>query len=170
MTQISGYARELAEVLESESLAAIALGNWQRFRSAFIIDLEAPQGAAESTRRLLQVFGIRWQNRPLAELLERMASVPTKLQAWNVQFGFADRHGARTPAAVLSHFSGRSAEDNLMAQHVSETRARIDGSLSAGLTDPQRIAGTLAWLRAASDAATEHELDIDVIVDHLNIA
>lgn len=170
MTQISGYARELAEVLESESIAAIALGNWQRFRSAFITDLETLQSAAESTRRLLQVFGTRWQNRPLTELLERVASVPARIQAWNNQFGSADRHGARTPAAVLSQFSGRSAEDNLMAQHVSETRARIDGSLSAGLTDPQRIAGTLAWLRAASDAATEHELDIDVIVDHLNIA
>jgi len=170
MTQISSYARELAEVVESESLAARALGNWQQFRAAFVTDLEVLQSAAESARRLLQVFGTRWQNRPLAELLDRVADVPAKIQDWNEDFGLANRHGARTPAAVLSQFSGRSVEDTLMAQHVNETRARIDGSLSAGLTDPQRIAGTLAWLRAASDTATQHELDIDVIVDHLNIA
>ncbi len=50
LIQSSEYARELAEVLGSENLAATIVNNWRAFRGHFARELETVQHAADATR------------------------------------------------------------------------------------------------------------------------
>lgn len=170
LTQTSEYARELAEVVESETVAAKILGNWREFRSSFSAELEVLQTAGDGCRRLLGIVGTRWQTQSVTALLNHASLTRTRLEEWRNTYGSLEKHADRTAAIVLSSFSGKSREDMVVETHVDETRTRINQQLEAGEISRQQIAETLKWLLAASHTATEHEMDIDAIVEHLQIA
>ncbi|MEE9319878.1 MAG: DUF4011 domain-containing protein [Granulosicoccus sp.] len=167
---MSDYATELSSELESESIAASIVKHWSTFRTMYISELDSLQSAADAARRLLQLTGHEWQSRSLPETIQRAGEIRTLLLVWQKEFGDIDQQSSRTPASVLSQFSGRSREDSLVEAHVSDTRSMIDDSLNTGKHSYLQITDTLAWLRIASDKVAGHELDIDAIVDHLNIA
>lgn len=166
----SDYARELSEVLESESIAAQILSNWHEFRAAFAIELESIQRAGEATRRLLGVVGIRWQSQTASSLVNHATLMASRILEWRTIYGPVENHAEKTPAMVLSSFSGKSRDDIVVETQVDETQQRLSRQLEAGEISREQITDTLKWLLAASSAATRSELDIDAIVEHLQIA
>jgi len=70
---------------------------------------------------------------------------------------------------VLSSFSGKSREDVVVEAQVDDTSRQIDQLLDKGEIGRQQVLDTLDWLLLASGAATEHGLEIDTIVEHLQI-
>ncbi len=164
------YARELAEVLESESIAAGIMRNWLAFRSTYSAELETLQVAAEASRRLLGTLGTLWQSKTAASLVIQSQLIATRVLEWQKLYGNIDSHAEKTPAIVLSSFSGKSREDVVVESQVDETRTRINKQLLAGEISKEQITDTLNWLLAAGTAAAEHEMDIDAIVEHLQIA
>ena len=169
LIQTSDYARELAEVLGSERLAATIINKWQSFRYRFAQELETLQQAADATRRLLSVVGKRWQTQPLSALSTHAALIADRLEQWQNQYGSVESHADKTAATVLSSFSGQSMDHVLIETQVDETQSRIRQQLADGEISIERITNTLAWLIEASASASEHDLDIDSIVEHLQI-
>ena len=164
------YAQELSVVLESEQIAAIALGDWKNFREAYISDLEALQCGASSARRLLRVFGTELQSHTSPDLIKHAETTTAKLQTWHKEFGMTNDHDDKTAQTILSSFTGKTRDDVLVENQVSETQDGINRKLSEGTISREQITDTLAWLTAASEAATENALEIDAIVDHFQIA
>lgn len=170
LKQLSDYARELAEVLESETIAAKILGNWAAFRSAYSIELDVLQSAADGCRRLLGTIGTRWQTQTVEALLGQANLISSRLVEWRKTYGAVENHAEKTPAIVLSSFSGKSREDVVVETQVDETRIRIDRQLKAGEISREQIIDTLQWLLTASSAASEHDMNIDAIVEHLQLS
>ncbi len=170
LEQMSEYARELSDVLESESVAAQILSNWHAFRAAYSVELDTLQAAAEACRRLLGTVGTRWQTQSVSALCTHAILIRSRLLEWQGIYGHVENHADKTPAIVLSSFSGKSREDVVVETQVDETRTRIDQQLQAGEIKREQIIDTLQWLLAASNAASDKELDIDAIVAHLQIA
>lgn len=170
LEQVSGYARELSEVLESETVAAQVLANWQAFRAAYSIELDTLQFAAESSRRLLSTIGTRWQSQSASALCNHAIVIKARLLEWQDTYGYAENHADKTPASVLSSFSGKSRDDVVVETQADETRTRIDQLLLAGDIRRVQVIDTLKWLLDASTAASDGELAIDAIIEHLQIA
>lgn len=164
------YAQEISEVLESESLAACALGQWNEFRTTYISELEVLQKAADSLRKLLWICGPEWQIKPVNEVLEQAEHTRLKLMAWSEVYGELSDTSSNTPANVLAQFSGRSQEDVLTELVVGETQATIDEHINGNSSSSDSVIETIEWLRIASQTASELQLEITAIVDHLQIA
>jgi hypothetical protein len=169
LTKASEYSRELAEVIESDAIAATIIGNWQPFRSTYGIELEQLQAAADACRRLLGSVGTHWQKKPVRALLAHANSVVGKLNDWGDSYALADVYSEKTPATVLSSFSGKSREDVVIEAQVDDVRTRIEQQLESDEISREQITDTLAWLLAAGNKAGENSLDIDAIVEHLQI-
>ena len=170
LTGAVDYAQEISEVLESESLAACALGKWSDFRTTYINELDVLQKAAESLRKLLWICGADWQTKSVGDVLEQAGHTRMKLMAWAEVYGEISEGNSNTPAKVLAQFSGRSQEDVLTELHVGETQAKIDEHMSGGGASADAVVETIEWLRQASQTASELQLEIDAIVEHLQIA
>jgi len=170
LSQISDYARELTDVLESETIAANILGNWEAFRSYFCVELDTLQFAADGCRRLLGTVGTRWQTQAVESLVEHAEQVSHRLEEWHDVYGSVENHALKTPAMVLSSFSGQSREDVVVETQVDDTRSHINKQLESGEISRDQIADTVQWLLEASHTAKENEMDIEAIVDHLQIA
>lgn len=166
----SEYARELADVLGSEELAATIVNNWHAFREHFARELETIQHAADATRRLLGVVGKRWQTQSIPALSAHATLIGARLEEWQAQYGSVESHAAKSAASVLSSFSAHSMDHVLVETQVDETQSRIRQQLADGEISLEQINDTLAWLTQASTAATEHDLSMDSIVEHLQIA
>ena len=164
------YAQEISEVLESESLAACALGQWNEFRTTYISELKVLQKAAESLRKLLSVCGSEWQTRPVGDVIEQANQTRTKLMAWAEVYGEISEGNSDTPAKVLAQFSGHSQEDALTELHVGETQATIDEHINDNGASADSVVETIEWLREASRTASELQLEITAIVERLQIA
>ncbi len=164
------YAQEISEVLESESLAACALGNWNEFRTTYINELEVLQNAAESLRKLLWICGSDWQSKPVNDVLEQAGHTRMKLAAWAEVYGEVSEGNSNTPAKVLAQFSGRSQEDVLTELSVGETQATIEQHINGHGASADAVVETIEWLRQASQTASELQLEITAIVEHLQIA
>ena len=167
LESVSEYARELAEILGSETLAAAAIGAWPTFRRAFVMELETLQGAAEATRRLLLIGGARWQSRPVEELVEHAADLGERLLRWHLDYGDVVTHAARTPASLLERFTGREREDLMTESRVAEAQRRIAAGVTERGLSAGAIADTLRWLREASETAERHSLGAEAISAHL---
>jgi len=164
------YTQEISEVLESESIAATAIGRWNQFRTTYIKELEVLQNAAESLRKLLWICGSEWQTRSVYDVIEKSSELRAKLMAWSEIYGLVADNNVKTPADVLAQFSGRSQEDVLTELHVDETQATIEEHISDSGTSADAVVETIEWLRQASETASELQLEITAIVDHLKIA
>ncbi len=170
LNQTSDYARELAMVLESETIAAQIVSNWPGFRSSYCVELDTLQNAADGCRRLLGTVGTRWQNKSVHSLLEHALQIASKLNEWRNTYGIVENHADKTPAMVLSSFSGKSRDDVVVEAQVDDTRSQINQQLESGEISREQISETLQWLLDASNTAAENELDIHAIVEHLQIA
>ena len=170
LESMSEYARELAEVLGSETLAAAAIGAWPTFRRAFVMELETLQGAAEATRRLLRIGGARWQSRPVEELVEHAADLGERLTRWHLDYGDVVTHAARTPASLLERFTGREREDLMTEARVAEVQRRIAAGVTGRGLSAGAVADTLRWLREASEAIERHSLGAEAISAHLALS
>lgn len=170
LIQISDYSRELSEVLGSEGIAASIISHWQDFRRSYIKDLDVLQKGAEATRRVLGLLGADWQSRTIPELIQQSALIATRVAQWQGEYETVDSHANKTPAMVLSSFSGKSMEDVVVESHADETQLHINEQLKSGEISLEQINDTLNWLEQASSAAALHDLDIDAIVEHLQIA
>jgi len=164
------YAQEISEVLESESIAAAAMGQWTEFRSTYVNELEILQNAAQSLRKLLWICGSEWQTRSVNDVSEHASETRMKLMAWSEIYGTVTDSSAKSPADVLAQFSGRSREDVLTEIHVGETQATIDEHINDSGASADAVFETIEWLRQASETASELQLEITAIVDHLQIA
>lgn len=170
LTEAVDYAQEISEVLESEALAAKAMGNWNVFRGGYVSDFDVLQTAAESLRKLLWICGREWQSSSVADVLEHASHTRTKLIAWADIYGDISADKTNTSANVLAQFSGKSREDVITEIHVGETHATINEHISGGGTSAAAVVETIEWLRQASKTASEHQLEITAIVEHLHIA
>lgn len=170
LIQASEYSRELAEVIESEVIAVKIVDNWKSFRSTYSAELEKLQIAADACRRLLGSVGTHWQKKPVRALLAHANAVSVKLNDWGGSYALADVYADKTPAIVLSSFSGKSREDVVIEAQVDDARSQIEEQLEATEISREQIADTLAWLAAAGNKADENSQDIDAIVDQLPIA
>ncbi len=164
------YAQEISDVLESESIAATALGNWIEFRTTFINELEVLKSAAESLRKLLWICGPEWQTRSVDDVIEITGEKRAKLIAWSEVYGVVADSAVKSPADVLAQFSGRSQEDIVTEMHVDETQTTIEEHICDSGTSSDAVVETIEWLRQASATAGEMQLEITAIVDHLRIA
>jgi len=164
------YAQEIGEVFESESIAATAMGHWNKFRTTYINELEVLQIAADSLRKLLWICGSEWQSRSVTDVMEKTTETRAKLMAWSEIYGPIADNNVKTPANVLAQFSGRSQEDVLTELHVDETQATIEEHMSDSGASANAVAETIDWLKKASETASEMQLEITAIVDHLHIA
>jgi hypothetical protein len=169
LIKVSEYCRELAEVIESDAIAAKIVGNWQSFQGTYGVELEKLQTAADACRRLLGSVGTHWQKKPVRALLAHANSVSKKLNDWGDSYALADVYADKTPAIVLSSFSGKSREDVVIEAQVDDARTRIEQQLESAEISREQIEDTLAWLLAAGNKAGENGLDIDAIVEHLQI-
>lgn len=167
LINVSEYCRELAEVLGSEAIAASIINNWDSFRQSFVQDLEVLQHSADATRQLLSALGNRWQTQNISALSEHAALIAGRLEEWREQYGLVENHSDKTALVVLSSFSGPSMDHVLVETQVDETQARIRQKLADGEIRIEQINDTLFWLIQASATATGNNLDIDVIVQHL---
>ncbi|MFK7996142.1 MAG: DUF4011 domain-containing protein [Granulosicoccus sp.] len=165
----SDYARELTEVIGSETLAASIINNWEAFRNNFSCELETLQHAAEGTRRLLGIVGKRWQTQPVSALSTHVALVAARLQEWKEQYGTVESHAEKTAATILSSFSGQSMDHVLVESQVDEVQSRIRQQLLDGKITIEQINNTVSWLTQAVSIASEHDLEIESIVEHLQI-
>lgn len=163
------YARELADVLESELIASQILRNWTSFRATYSRELDILLSAADACRRLLGTVGTRWQSQTAASLIVHAQLIASRLTEWRSTYGSVENHADKTPAMVLSSFSGRSRDDVVVETQADETRSRINRQLQSGEIRHEQITDTLKWLLAASEAASDHDLDIDAIVEHLQV-
>lgn len=170
LVQSSDYARELTEVIGSESLAASIINNWAAFRENFSQELETLQQAAEATRRLLGIVGKRWQTQPVSALSTHAALIAGRLQEWRQEYGSVESHADKTAAMVLSSFSGQTMDHVLVESQVDEAQSRIRQQLADGKINIEQITHTLGWLSEAIATASENNLDIESIVEHLQIA
>lgn len=170
LIQSSDYARELADVIGSENLAASIIINWEAFRNHFSCELETLQQGAEGTRRLLGMVGKRWQTQPVSALSAHASLVAGRLKEWREQYGSVESHADKTAAMVLSSFSGPSMDHVLVETQVDEAQRRIRQQLADGEINIEQINHTIAWLTEAIATATENNLDIESIVEHLQIA
>jgi hypothetical protein len=166
LEEILDYSQEFATVLESESIAASALGNWPEFRNAFVAELELLQISADALYRLIRIIGPNWQHKSVDVLLSKALETADQLQQWHTEYGEAIQYPGRTPASVLSQFTGKSREDVITEIHVGETQAQIDKGISVGQTTTESVVDTIKWLREASDTALANQLDIEAIVEH----
>lgn len=169
LNQSSEYARELATVLGSETMASQILQHWKAFHASYSSELSELLAASDACRRLLGVVGTRWQSQSVSALLAHARLIATRLTDWRRSHGVVENHADKTPAMVLSSFSGHSLEDMVVENQVDETRSRIDTLLSNGEIRAEQISDTLQWLKIASQKASEHDMDIDAIVEHLQI-
>jgi hypothetical protein len=169
LIKASEYSRELAEVIESEAIAAKIVGNWQSFRSTYGVELEQLRSAADACRRLLGSVGTHWQKKPVRALLAHANSVAGKLNDWGDSYALTDVYAEKTPAMVLSSFSGKSREDVVIEAQVDDARTRIEQQLESAEISHEQIADTLAWLLAAGNKVGENSQEIDAIVEHLQI-
>ena len=167
LIQHSEYARELSDVLGSETIAAAIINNWQDFRQNIAKELDVLQQAAAATRRLLALLGKRWQIQSITGLSAHVKLTAERLTAWREQYGSIDSHGEKTASIVLSSFSGPSMDHVLVETQVDETQNRIRQQLADGEISLEQINATLDWLSQASAQAIEHDLDIDTIVERL---
>ena len=170
LTKAADYSRELAEVIESEIIAAKIVQNWQAFRSTYGSELEKLQIAADACRRLLGSVGTAWQKKPVKALLAHANAVSDKLNDWGDSYALTDAYAEKTPAMVLSSFSGKSREDVVIEAQVDDARTRIEEQLEAAEISREQITDTLAWLMAAGTKAGENNQDIEAIVEHLQIS
>lgn len=170
LIQTSDYTRELADVLGSESIAAAIMNNWLEFRDSFARELDCFQQAADATRRLLSVVGKRWQTHSIIALSAHAEMIADRLAEWNEQYGSVKNHADKSAAIVLSSFSGPYMDHVLVETQVDETQSRIRQQLADGEIDLEQVSDTLDWLSSASAAASEHDLGIDAIVEHLQTA
>jgi len=170
LIQSSDYARELTEVVGSEKLAASMISNWAAFRDSFSCELDTLQHAAEGTRRLLGIVGKRWQTQPVSALAAHAALIAGRLQEWRDEYGSFESHADKTAAMVLSSFSGQSMDHVLVETQVDEAQKRIRQQLADGEINIEQISHTLAWLSEAIATASENNLDVESIVEHLQIA
>jgi len=168
--RISEYARELSEVLGSENLAASIVANWHPFRASFAKDLDVMQQGSDASRRVLGLVGAHWQTQSIPDLIQQATLISSRLEEWQDLYEMVGSHAHKTPAMVLSSFSGKSMDDVVVESHADETQTRINAKLAAGEISLDEISDTLNWLQAASDVATRQELDINVIVERLRIA
>ncbi len=166
LEEVLEYSQEFAKVVESESIAASALGNWNGFRNAFVSELELLQLSADALYRLIRVIGSAWQYKTVEQLLTKSLDTAKQLKEWHGEYGEMKQYQARTAASVLSQFTGKSREDVITEIHVGETQAQIDKNLSIGETTAESVVDTIKWLREASDTALANQLDIDAIVQH----
>ncbi len=166
LEEILDYSQEFASVVESESIAATALGNWPEFRNAFVSELELLQVSADALYRLITISGTAWQHKTVEQLLARSLETAQKLRDWHKEYGEAKQYQGHTPASVLAQFTGKSREDVITEIHVGETQAQIDNHLSVGQTTAESVVDTIKWLREASNTAIANELDIEAIVAH----
>ncbi len=164
------YAQEISEVLESESIAASALGQWNKFRTTYINELEILQNAAESLRKLLWICGSDWQTKPVNDVLQHATETRMKLLAWSEIYGTVSPGSAKSPSNVLAQFSGRSQEDVITEIHVGETQATIEQHINGHGASADAVIETIEWLREASQTASDLQLEINAIVEHLRIA
>ena len=169
LIHICDYSRELANVLESETIASQILRNWTSFRATYSKELDVLLSAADACRRLLGTVGTRWQSQTAASLTVHAQLIASRLTEWRTTYGSVENHADKTPAMVLSSFSGRSRDDVVVETQADETRTRINRQLQDGEIRREQITDTLRWLLAASEAAADHDLDIDAIVEHLQI-
>ena len=167
LIQHSEYARELSDVLGSETIAAAIVNNWQDFRQHIAKELDVLQQAADATRRLLKILGKRWQIQSITGLSAHVKITSERLAAWREQYGSIDSHGEKTAAIVLSSFSGPSMDHVLVETQVDEAQNRIRQQLADGELSLEQINATLDWLSQASAHAIEHDLDIESIVERL---
>ena len=167
LIQHSDYARELAEVVGSETIAAAIINNWQDFRQSVAKELEILQLAADATRRLLAIVGKRWQKQSVTVLSAHASLITDRLNEWRELYGSVESHADKTAAIVLSSFSGPSMDHVLVETQVDETQSRIRQQLADGEISPEQICNTLSWLSQASAAAAEQDLEIDAIVECL---
>lgn len=170
LAQGNEYARKLAEVLGSESLAAAIIDNWHAFRSSYSRELEKFQQAAEATRGMLTVAGTRWHSQPVTALAAHVANTADRLDQWRGKYGTFESHGEKTAAVVLSSFSGQSMDHVLVETQLDETIVNIRQQLSDGEINLEQINETLSWLTSAITATKNNELDVDSIVEHLHSA
>ena len=167
LIQHSEYARELSDVLGSETIAAAIVNNWQDFRQHIAKELDVLQQAADATRRLLKILGKRWQIQSITGLSAHVKLTAERLATWREQYGSIDSHGEKTASIVLSSFSGPSMDHVLVETQVDEAQNRIRQQLADGEISLEQINATLDWLSQASAQAIEHELDIETIVERL---
>jgi len=149
LTRAVGFAQELAEVLGSEAMAAIAIADFPQFRRSLVADLDALRSGNDALREAIKVFGRQWETQPVEMFRTHLEETSFRLHEWRLSFG------------------------ELMTateQRVRAARARIADTLRSGQGDIDTVTGTLEWLRTASRHATERQLDIGAIVDHLQIA
>lgn len=170
LTMAGEYSRELAQVIESDALAASIVGNWQAFRSSYSYELETLQNAADASRRLLGSVGTHWQKKPIRDLIAHAHSAAEKLKDWGNSYTLDDVYAEKTPAMVLSSFSGKSRDNVVIEAQVDDARTLIKQQLDSTDLSRDEVAHTLAWLLAAGKKASENNLDVDAIVEHLHIS
>jgi len=170
LTQASEYSRELAEVIGSDNIAANIVANWHTFKSNYGLELEQLQAAADACRRLLRSLGAHWQKKPVQALITHAHSVSKKLKYWDESYALTEVYSEKTPAMVLSSFSGKSRDDVMIEAQVDDARIRIEQQLESSEISRAQIADTLAWLQEAGNKAGENSMDIDAIFEHLKIS
>jgi len=164
------YASELAEHLESETLAAQLLEHWPQCRSLYVNGYEQLQTAADSLRKMLRVVGASHRHTALEKLVTTTTVLADNLQSWRAPELDLDAHSYSTAADVLTYFSGLARTDLRTEEVVTETELRIRNHVKRRQTEPKAVIETLTWLLQASETATQQALDIDAIVSRLHIA
>jgi len=168
LEQVLHYAQELRTVLGSESIAANALNDWQRFHQVYSRSLSQLQAANVGLRGMLQVLRPTDKNTTANELLIKSKCLAEELLSWKAEPAFLDAYPERTAHALLRLLSSHRNVDELTESLVQDAHKTIRLFLKQNVKEQARVqlSTTLVWLQ---NALGNDDLSLDIIreaVDH----
>ena len=163
---IINYAQEISTFTANEALAADILGDWRHFREVYFAHLDELQVAGRALHGLLQIDTPHNPQISVNELLEHGRVLAGKLQKWNLEYGLITNYGDKTPATLLSIFSGKSKQDKATEVQVRAANRQLQQYLiknqDAGAL--HRINATISWLNDAASGDTASVAAIQEVV------
>lgn len=157
------YAQEISTYIGNEAVAAQILGDWKNFRNTFMANLDQLQVAGRGLHKLLQIDKPYNPEISVQELLEHGRVLAGKLREWNLEYGLITNYGDKTPATLLSIFSGTAKQDKETESMVRNANRKLQEYLiknqDAGAL--HRINATLTWLNdvVTDDSASAKEIE-----------
>jgi len=169
LNTIVGYARELASVLGSETLAATAMRDFTAFRTALIDDLDTLRTGADALSEAVATIGPSWRGQSVSALLVHLEETAERLRIWQDRFADLSWQESLTPADVLSRTGDTVRSDAASEHRLRIARERVAQSLQGGGDQADTVLQTLDWLQLAGQRAAERRLDVDAILDYLQL-
>ena len=166
LESVLDYAQQLSKYLGSDAMASHILGDWRNFRESFMANLDQLQVAGRGLHSLLQIDKPYNPEISVQELLEHGKVLANNLKEWNLEYGLITNYGDKTPATLLSIFSGTSKQDKATEELVRNANRELQKYLIKNRDSGamNRINATLTWLNDVISDDSASSKDVEDVV------